>query len=73
MNQLETNIRFRITCIQVYLSYIETINHFKIKYRLGLLYGELDNCLDLLEEGDGINFTEIIKKIDLVEIFLRQL
>lgn len=71
-SKLEMEIRFRITSIQVYLSYISIINHFKVKYRLGLLHERVDNCLELLESKEP-KFTEINRELDLVEIFLRQI
>ena len=64
--------RYRITIIQTYLSYIEQINHFKVRYRLGLLYGELDNLLEELEK-DVPDRNQIDKNLNLVDIFLRQL
>ena len=64
--------RYRITIIQTYLSYIEQINHFKVRYRLGLLYGELDNLLEELEK-DVPDWNQIDKNLNLVDIFLRQI
>lgn len=68
----ETDIRYKITYIQIYLSYIEQINHIIIKQRLGILYGELDNILDELEKSSP-NWETIDKNIEIIYNLARQI
>lgn len=68
----ETDIRYKITYIQTYLSYLEKINHIIIKQRLGILYGELDNILDELEKSSP-NWETIDKNIEIIYNLARQI
>lgn len=65
-------IRYKITCLQIYLSYIEQINHLSIKQRLGILYRELDNILDELD-SDNPNFKNMETKLELIDNLARQI
>ena len=68
----EKDIRYKITYIQIYLSYLEQINHIIIKQRLGILYGELDNILDELEKSSP-NWETIDKNIEIIYNLARQI
>ena len=68
----ESEIRYRITCLEITISQVEKTNHFKIKFRAGLLYGRIDDLLEILEQPYP-DWQYIEKQLDLVEYFIQQL